>query len=103
MGIPFKKHAVTDYFIFVADKEQIGLMVDFTEKRAMVRANTARIEGGIALEPIKEDIHGFAPGMVLMKNGWRNYYFLPERVGWIDADYFEHAERLMMRQGIRQP
>lgn len=97
------KKTTTDYFIFGRRRGDIALMVDFTQKRAIVRANTAWIESGVDLETIPVGPHGYAPGMVLMKNGWFKQYFLIERQGWRDQDYFNHAEKLMGQMGIREP
>lgn len=98
-----KNRTVTDYFIFGRKRGDIALMVDFSLKRAIVRANTKFIEGGVDLEKIPDGPSGYNKGMVLVKNGWKKQYFLMEREGWTDEDYFNHAEKLMGQLGIREP
>lgn len=77
--------------------------MDFTERRGIVFANTARIDGGIALEEIPHAGSHYAPAMVLVKSNWSTHYFLIKREGWSDDQYFEHAEQLMYKLGITNP
>lgn len=84
------KNRLNDYFVFGCKKGDIALMLDFSRKRAIVRANTALIEGGVALEKIPEGVSGYSRGMVLIKKGWHRQYFLKERESWTDDDYFDH-------------
>jgi hypothetical protein len=90
------------YFVFGKRRNDFGLMVDFHEKRAIVRANTTWVEG-VPLEEIPDGRNGFAPAMVLIRAEWKEQYFLKEREGWTDDDYFELAQKRMAIHGIRKP
>ncbi len=72
---------------------KIGLLVDFRRKWMIVKTNTAKVEG-IALEEIPGS-EEYRPGMALIKQGWRDFYFLIEREGWSDIQYFDHAMTLL--------
>lgn len=90
------------YFVFGKKPNDFSLMVDFQKKRAIVRANTAFIEGTY-LEPVPPGINGYCPGMVLVSKDWRNVYFLIERSEWDDSQYFKLAEDLLKRKKILTP
>lgn len=91
-----------NYFSLGRRKNDMGLAVDFHKKRAIVRANTSWIQGSY-LEDIPEGPNQFRPGMVLISHKWRKVYFLRERSGWTDDQYFELAEVLMIKDGILTP
>jgi len=80
----------------------LGLMIDFQKERAIVRANTAWIQG-IDLEIIPSGINDYAPGMVLIHRNWRDIYFLVEREDWNEDDYFIFAEKKFLEHGIKRP
>ncbi len=90
------------YLVLGRRKRDIGLMIDFGKTRAIVRANTAWIEG-ITLEKIDLGPNELRTGMVLIHKNWRNLYFLKERTGWIDEDYFDLASDLLKQRSIDNP
>jgi len=79
-----------------------GLMVDFRKTRAIVRANTALIEG-ISLEEIPPGMSGYNTGMVLIHRDWKRLYFVIERESWTEDDYFRYAEKRMKERHITKP
>lgn len=81
----------------------IALVVDFGELRGIVRANTAWMPSGIALEIIPSGVNNYAPGMVLLNDEWEEVYFLIERSGWIDQEYFDYAEKRFRELNIKNP
>lgn len=81
----------------------LGLMIDFHKKRAIVRANTAWITGGIDLEIIPSGANDYAPGMVLINRDWHELYFLIEREGWDEDDYFEYAAKRLKELKVEKP
>lgn len=87
------------YVLLCRKEGDFGLMIDFHRKRAIVRANTAWIKG-IYLEEIPEGYNGFHPGMVLVKYDWGSLYFLRERRGWEEEDYFDRAKELMKEKKL---
>ena len=93
---------MASYLILGRRKRDFGLVIDFHRERAIVRANTAWIEG-VALEQIEAGPSGYRPGMVLVRRDWRQLYFLNERDGWTDAQYFALAATLMRQVGITKP
>jgi len=84
-------------------KNDFGLAIDFHNKRAIVRANTSWIAGGIPLEEIPVGANSYAPAMVLISRYWRSIYFVEEKIGWNEEEYFQHAEKLMKKRGITKP
>ncbi len=80
----------------------LGLMIDFHKRRAIVRANTAWIQG-IDLEIIPSGINDYAPGMVLIHRDWHEIYFLIERFDWNEDDYFTFAEKKFLEHNIKKP
>lgn len=80
----------------------IGLMVDFHRKRAIVRANTAWIDG-TELEIIPSGPNDYAPAMVLIHRDWDDIYFLIERNGWVDEEYFAYARKRFDELNIKKP
>ncbi len=90
------------FVILGRSKRDIGLLIDFRKARAIVRANTAWIEG-TPLEKIDPGQSGYRPGMVLISREWRNIYFLNEREGWTDEQYFDLAQKLMVELSVERP
>ncbi len=80
----------------------IGLMVDFHKQRAIVRANTALVDG-VDLEVIPSGANNYAPGMVLIHRNWLELYFLIEREGWSEDDYFDYAAKRFKELRIEKP
>lgn len=80
----------------------IGLMIDFHKERAIVRANTAWVQG-TPLEIIPSGLNDFATGMVLINRKWNDLYFLIERNTWKEDDYFNYAEKRILELGIKKP
>ena len=80
----------------------LGLMIDFHNKRGIVRANTAWIKG-IDLEVIPSGVNDYAPGMVLIHADWNEIYFVIEREGWDEEDYFNYAQKKFLEHNIRKP
>lgn len=93
--------------IFLIGKlTNFSVCMDFHAQRGIVKANTEKVRGapvGVPLEDLLPTQSGLFPAMVLMKTGWRKHYFVLPREGWTPDDYFNHAERLMQKQGITQP
>lgn len=81
-----------DYVRLGAHEDDIALNVDFSRKRAILRANTSQV-GGTELELIPPGHSGLHPAMILWKRGWKDIYFLIERQGWNEDDYFNYAEK----------
>lgn len=94
---------MTMHFVIGESEEDIGVLFNFRDKRGIVRANTARISGGMALELIPPGISGLAPGMVLAHAKWSQLYFLRERERWREDDYFELAEKRFRELDIAKP
>ena len=92
------------YVIGAADG--FNLAVDFKRQRLIVRANTQMDFGapkGVRLEPLDPGPNGFFPAMVLVHREWRHQYFMLEREGWTEGDYFRQASWLMREKGISRP
>lgn len=68
----------------------------------MVRVDTSRVEG-VALERIPTDASGRRMGMALTRWAWKKLYFLAERKGWKEDNYFEMADRLIRELFIDIP
>lgn len=83
-------------------KNDFGFVVDFRRKSAILRLNTSFIEG-VYLERIPPGLNDFKPGMVLVRAEWDKIYFLCERDGWTEDDYFKFAEKRMKELGITKP
>lgn len=84
-----------------------GVVFDFRkwkrgECRGMVRANTALVQG-IPLEVIPAGRSGHEPGMVLVHQKWQEIYFLIDREGWSEQDYFDYAEKRFKELGVKNP
>lgn len=93
---------MSSYVMLGVRANSFGLVVDFSKKRAIVRANTRWIEG-VALENIPDGPNGYAPGMVLIHRDWRYLYFMAERADWNDDDYFSEANNLLKENKISEP
>lgn len=72
------------------------------ECRGMVRANTALVQG-TPLELIPAGKSGYEPGMVLVHQKWQELYFLIERDGWEEQDYFDYAEKRFKELHVERP
>ena len=79
-----------------------GNIVHFRKNRLIIRANTNRAMG-IALEHIPLGRSGLSPAMVLTHQKWKQMYFLVEREGWEEDDYFDLAEERFEALGITKP
>lgn len=82
--------------------EGYGLVIDFRRKRGMVRTNTDLVQG-TPLEVIPPGSSGYAPGIVLIRRDWQDLYFVIEREGWEEDDYFEYAEKRIQELKIKNP
>lgn len=91
------------HFVIGRSEQDLGALFNFREKRGIVRANTQRIADGLALEKIPEGASGHMPGMVLAHAKWSKLYFVREREGWGEEEYFKHAERMFTELGIERP
>ena len=100
--IKTSKDSMKGYFLFGRRHNDIGLMIDFNKTRAIVRANTAWVDG-IALEEIPTGMSGYCQGMVLVHKDWLKVYFLVEREDWSDENYFKFAKKLIDQKGIKKP
>lgn len=83
-------------------RNDFGLMVDFFKKRAIVRANTAFIDG-MSLDEIPPGLSGFYPALVLIRREWKNIYFINEHRNWNDDDYFQYANKRLAELEITEP
>ena len=70
--------------------------------REAVHAETFWIDG-VSLEEIPPGREGSSPGMVLVHQDWNRLYFLKEREGWVESQYFDLAEKLIKERGIVRP
>lgn len=83
-------------------EKDFGLSVNFHKHRAIVKANTSRVEG-IELELIPPGVSGLSPAMILISRDWNDLYFLIERDGWVEADYFAYAQKRFKELGVKEP
>lgn len=70
--------------------------------RSVVRANSAFVHG-FELESISEGINEHKPAMILVHRDWHELYFLNERKGFTEDNYFELAEKRFKELGIVNP
>lgn len=90
----------------LGEPDSFAVTVNFHRGRAIVKAKTENSRGapvGFRLESLIPGPNNFFPAMVLSKRDWRNHYFVLEREGWTENDYFRHAERLLAEKGITEP
>lgn len=87
---------------FLTSNGDLSLMVDFHKSKSIVRANTALIDG-IYLDDIPPGVSGFKPGLVLIHRNWKKLYFVNDRVGWEEDDYFRYAIERLTDKGIVSP
>lgn len=90
------------FIILGKRRNDLALVLDFRNKRAIVRSNTKYVQG-IALEEIPAGPSGYYKAMILFHNDWNNIYFLIERLGWDDNDYFDFAQKRMDEFNILKP
>lgn len=83
-------------------KKDHAFVVDFHKSRAILRGNTGLMEGK-ALEDIDPGSSGYSPGIVLIHRDWKDIYFLSEREGWTEDDYFRYAEKRQKELKIIRP
>ena len=91
-----------NYIRLCSKDGETSTVIDFHKKQAMMRVNTSWIEG-VKLEILPEGENGFYPGIMLIRREWKNMYFVKERKGWDEEIYFELAERLFDKNGIKNP
>jgi len=80
-----------------------GLVIDWHKQRAMIKTDSAIIEGAVHLETLPDGKNGRAPAMLLTKRGWGDIYLVNFRSGWDEDDYFDLAESIMKKVGIKNP
>lgn len=80
-----------------------ALMIDFHKVRETAEADTEWVEG-TPLEEITPGIKRGKRAIVLIHRDWfPRLYFLNIREKWTADQYFELAEKLMKRKGIKEP
>ena len=67
---------------------------DFRKERVWIKYKTLFLDG-IYLEPIERGYSGMREGIILACRNWKNIYFMRERVGWKEEQYFEEAEKII--------
>ena len=77
-------------------------MIPIEQRRGIVKVDIAQV-AGVPLETIPKAGNGRYSAMVLTKGTWRNLYFVIERKGWSEDEYFAFAERLLSERGILRP
>lgn len=77
-------------------------MIPIEQRRGIVKVDTAHV-AGVPLETIPQGGNGRYSAMVLTKGTWRKLYFVNERKGWGEDEYFAFAERLLSERGISSP
>lgn len=90
----------------LGEVDAFAVSVNLHRNRAIVKAKTQNAKGapvGVKLESLIPGPNQFFPAMVLVHRDWRNLYFLIEREGWTEDDYFRHAERLLDEKRIINP
>lgn len=90
----------------IGTSERFHFVVNFHRHRAIVRAKTENTPGapmGHRLESLIPGPNNFFPAMVLIHRDWHRSYFVLEREGWTEDDYFRHADRLFKNSGIAEP
>ena len=87
-------------FWFGRRKYDDFVSIDWHKKRFFYRCDTLKVVG-IPLEDMRADeITHKSPGVVIMKTGWKDMYFLKEREGWTEDQYFMFADFKMDELGI---
>ncbi len=86
--------------------DNFSVSMNWSKRRGIVRAKTENVRFapiGVKLENLAPGPNYFFPAMMLTHAEWKHHYFVMEREGWTEQDYFNHAERLMAKLGIIEP
>lgn len=71
--------------------------------RSFTRISATDIFEGVYLEGLEPTLSGTRPGVVLAHHDWSAIYFVKERRGWDEEDYFEFAQTRFHQLGIKDP
>ncbi len=69
------------------------------KRRNLVHVDTFFVDG-VALEDIPAGSNKKYPGIVLFSEDWNDWYFLKERDGWTEEDYFQLARFKLKELGL---
>lgn len=86
-------------WIWDAAREFPQMFRDWHAKRAIRRAKYL-YEIVNPLEPIEPSPGQIVRAVGILRYAWRDWYYLKERDGWSEDDYFAYADKLMKDQGI---
>lgn len=77
--------------------------MDHHPVRSFTRISSTDIFEGVYLEGLEPAMSGTRPGVVLTHRDWNDIYFVKERRGWGEEDYFEYAQTRFHQLGIKDP
>ena len=78
------------------------IIVDFHRHRAILRKPTKYVVG-VPLEQIEPGIGNAYVAMILFHRDWKNMYFVNNRIGWTDDQYFDFADKRLAGLKILDP
>lgn len=76
--------------------------IAFDGTRGLAKVDVAHARG-IALEEIPPNSIGEKIAVVVVVRGWREFYFVRDRMDWTTENFFLYAEELLMKKGVTEP